>query len=79
MYSPSLLTVLRNLYQTYDTTVDQLAISPDMLRRFTDQLNDHEHVAFSPNQTLQALFYARKTGRLPRLRRRIGKYSAPNQ
>jgi hypothetical protein len=71
MYTNTLLDTLSTLYESYDTIVDNLALANSRLQQLTDDLNNHEHTQFSPNETLVALFYARKKGKLPRLRRNV--------
>ena len=71
MYPSTLLNKLGTLYQSYDTTVDNLAVSTGRLKQLTDDLNNEAHTHFSPNEALAALFYARKKGKLPRLRRNV--------
>lgn len=71
MYANTLLDTLGALYESYDTTVDNLALTNHRLQQLTNDLNDHEHTHLSPSETLAALFYARKKGKLPRLRRNV--------
>ena len=70
MYSPIILTTLAQLYHTYDIPVDRLATSTHDLDCFTHDLNSRAGCKFSSQDTARALLYARKTSRLPRLRRK---------
>ncbi|MEX1028105.1 MAG: hypothetical protein WD049_08900 [Candidatus Paceibacterota bacterium] len=72
-YDATVLDCLGRLYPAHDMTVDRLALDQSVLEQFTAELNHNAAVRFAPAQTLDALFYARKTGKLPRLRRKARK------
>ena len=69
-YESRVIDSLATLYAEYDTTVDQLALRPEILSRIACELNQQTVGAFDGMRTLDALLYARKIGRLPRLRRK---------
>ena len=70
MYTEPILIRLAQLNQSYDTTVDNLALQSSTLKKMADDLNKKENLRFSSEETLAALFYARKIGKLPRIRRK---------
>lgn len=70
MYTNSVIDSLCQLYKSYNITVDNLALSGNELHQLTRDFNKREQLHFSSSETLAALFYARKKGKLPRLRRK---------
>jgi hypothetical protein len=57
------------LYEEMDLTVDQLAVDVDSLLQFAQALNARVGCNVDSSQALAELFYMRKRGWLPRLRR----------
>ena len=68
-FSQSILPILSTLYLDHGQTVDRLALYPDALASFATDLNSRAGLHMSPQQALEALFYFRKRGLLPRLLR----------
>ena len=64
---PKLL-ALTEVYKAFDTPVDSLAMAPDRLAEFAAEMG-RRGFPWTPEATLQELFRARQTGRLPRIRR----------
>lgn len=68
MQPPANITHLASLYVELNTTVDSLAMDPDILGQFTLRFNALGH-SFTPQQMLRALFNARKNSQLPKIRK----------
>ena len=75
-YDANVIASLAKLYLRYDTPVDQLAQDHQILAKIASELSKELASEFNQARTLDALLYARKTGRLPRIRRRVVKSGA---
>lgn len=60
--------VLASTYRKFDTPVDSLATNPAKLAEFAEEMN-RNGFPWTPEVTLTELFRARKSGRLPKIRR----------
>ncbi len=68
-YDTNVIACLCNLYIRYDTPVDRLAQDHACLAKIASELSETSSSAVDEARALDALLYARKTGRLPRIRR----------
>ncbi len=62
------LAYLAEIYKRFDTPVDSLAINPPKLAEFAAEMNRHGF-HWTPEDALQQLFRARKSGNLTKIRR----------
>ena len=69
-YPSVLIATLADLYSQYDTPVDRLAQDQTRLANLTIDLNSKSAAGYDTATVLDALLYARKSGHLPRLRRK---------
>lgn len=67
--SDSDLAALRSLYAQMDTPTDQIAKSSYLRFCFADRLSSAFERPLDPDEAICMLLYARKRGKLPRLRR----------
>lgn len=61
------LTRLKDAYQEFSVSVDNLAVEPAELGKLTDKLNRNGSRRFTPERLLQELLRMRKRGDLPKI------------